>query len=119
MALRPRSILALLLAALTVSALIAGCGSHGSTSPMSAGGTSNATGFAQGSITGFGTVHLGRGANERVFHTENAELTRWDDGVTHFGGDDQQMFKLGMKVKIYCDRNDSTRAARVLSFRSQ
>jgi hypothetical protein len=115
MSFRPRSVFVFASCALALAALIAGCGSQSSTAPASVGGASSATGFTQGVITGFGTIHLGRGVNERVFHTEGAELTRYDDGVTHNGtGDDAQMFRAGMKVKIYCDKDDSTRASRVL-----
>lgn len=101
--------------ALALTALLAGCGgSGGSTGPLAAGGLNSANGLAQGVITGFGTIHLGRGANERVFHTEGATLTRFDDGVTRTGGsDDAAVFRVGMKVRILTSANDSTRATEV------
>jgi hypothetical protein len=117
MALRPRSALIASLSVLALLAFLAGCGSNPTTAPLSTGGATSATGFTQGVITGFGTIHLGRGANERVFHTKGAMLTRFDDGVTRLGRgdrDDNDMFHTGMKVKIYCDRDDSTRARNVI-----
>jgi len=114
MALRLRSALVPGLGVLALLALLAGCGSSNSTAPLPGSGTS-ATGFTQGVISGFGTIHIGRGTSERVFHTEGATLTLYDDGVTHTGrGDDASMFRVGMKVKIYCDKDDSTRAHEVI-----
>lgn len=116
MALRSRTVLVFCSSALALSALVAGCGSSHSTAPLSTGDLSSATGLAQGVITGFGTIHFGRGTNERVYHTEGATLTLYDDGVTRYSGgeDDASMFKLGMKVKMYCDKNDSTHAREVI-----
>src|SRR5262252_3833233 len=115
MALRLRTALVPGLAVVALLAIMAGCGgSSRSTGPMQGAGTS-ATGFTQGVISGFGTIHIGRGTSERVFHTEGATLTLYDDGVTHTGrGDDASMFRVGMKVKIYCDKDDSTRAHEVI-----
>lgn len=113
MALRPRSVLVLVLGALTLIAFGSGCGG-GAGSPLAANGLSSATGFTRGVITGFGTIHLGRGANERVFHTEGATLNRFDDGVSRNGGDDDAvMFRVGMKVSILTDKDDSTHASKV------
>jgi len=108
-----RSRSALTLALLAAAALVAGCGSSGSTAPSGGGGTTAGTsGFTQGVITGFGTIHLGSGADERVFHVENATLKRVDDDLEHIGqNDDTVMFRLGMKVQIFHD--DSTHAREV------
>jgi hypothetical protein len=95
MVVRPNS--SLTLALLAAAALVAGCGGGGgthSTAPGTGGGTSAGTsGFTQGVITGFGTIHLGSGADERVFHVENAILKRVDDGIEHDSqNDDTDMF---------------------------
>ena len=116
MSFRPRTALVVCSSALTLLAAVGGCGSSHSTAPMNVGGASSATAFTQGVITGFGTIHLGRGANERVFHTEGATLSRYDDGVRRSGhgdGDDAAMFRVGMKVRIYHDKDDSTHAREV------
>ena len=114
MVVRPKSFLTFALVA--AAALVAGCGSGGgtnSTAPGTGGGTSAGTsGFRLGVITGFGTIHLGSGADERVFHVENAILKRVDDGVEHDRqNDDTVMFRLGMKVQVFHD--DSTHAREV------
>src|SRR4029077_93064 len=106
----------LTLALLAAAALVAGCGSGGGTNgtaPTGGGGTSAGTsGFTQGVITAFGTIHLGSGADERVFHVEDAVLKRVDDDVEHDRqNDDTVMFRLGMKVQIFHD--DSTHAREV------
>lgn len=113
---RPRTALVVCSSALIVLAVVGGCGSSHSTAPMNVGDASSATAFTQGVITGFGTIHLGHGANERVFHTEGAVLSRYDDGVSRNGrgdGDDAAMFRLGMKVRIFHDKDDSTHAREV------
>lgn len=112
---RTRSVVVRSASALALMALLAGCGSSGgSTSPLAAGGLNSANGLTQGVITGFGTIHLGHGAKERVFHTEGAKLSRFDDGVTRTGGfDDATVFRVGMKVRILTSENDSTRATEV------
>jgi len=111
-----RSQSSLVLALLAAAALLAGCGGGGgtnSTAPTGGGGTSAGTsGFTQGVITGFGTIHLGSGADERVFHVEDAVLKRVDDGIEHDGqNDDTVLFRVGMKVEIFHD--DSTHAREV------
>ena len=116
MVLRLRSALVPGLSVLALFALLSGCGSSHSTAPMSIGGVTSAAGFNQGVITRFGTIHMGSGADERVFHTEGATLTRLDDGVTRQGrgdGDDNDMFQAGMKVKVYCEHGDSSHARKV------
>ena len=118
MAARPHSLLVLSLAALALLVFMAGCGTSSNSTAPGAGGSAIVTGggFTQGVITRFGTIHLGSGANERVFHTEGATLSRLDDGVSRQGRgdrDDNDMFHAGMKVKIYCDRDDSVHARKV------
>src|SRR5215831_9813529 len=87
-----------LAATAALALVLAGCGSSGGTAPAGTGnrggaGGTGATGFTQGAITGFGTVHMGGGADEKVFHTEGAILKRLDDGIEHDGtGDDAVMF---------------------------
>jgi len=118
MAVRSRSILLAqsLTAAAACALFAAGCGGGGgthSTAP-SGGGTSAATsGYTQGAITAFGTIHLGSGADEKIFHVEHATLKRLDDGIEHQGlDDDGVMFRVGMKVEIFHDA-DSTEAREV------
>jgi hypothetical protein len=113
MALRPRTLLISGLTVLALLALASGCGSNGRATGPATNGAS-ATAFTQGVISGFGTIHLGRGANQRVFHTEGAVLKRLDDGVTQQGGgNDAVMFRVGMKVKVFHDKDDSTHASEV------
>jgi len=66
------------------------------------------TGFTSGVITGFGTIHLGSGPNEKVFDTRNAVLKRFDDNVVHHMlGDDNVMFRKGMHVEIFHNADDN------------
>jgi len=96
-------------AALVVAALVAsagGCGGGGGRAAGPGGGVppASATGFTQGVITGFGTIHMGSGTDEKVFHVEDAVLERLDDGVRHDGlDDDQVVFRVGMKVQVFHD----------------
>ena len=119
MAVRSRSkqLAQLLTAVFACAAFAAGCGGGGggthATAP-SGGGTSAATsGYTQGVITGFGTIHLGSGADEKIFHVEHAMLRRMDDDIAHDGlDDDEVLFRLGMKVEVFHDA-DSLEAREV------
>ena len=96
-------------AAFFVAALVAsagGCGGGGgrATGPGGVVPPASATGFTEGVITGFGTIHMGSGTNEKIFHVEDAVLERLDDGVRHDGLDDDQLvFRVGMKVEVFHD----------------
>jgi hypothetical protein len=97
--------------------LTGGCGGSSSTTGptgTTGGGTSAGTsGYTQGVITAFGTIHMGHGADERVFHVEDAVLKRLDDGTEHHGlNDDNVVFRVGMKVEVFHSA-DSSRATEV------
>lgn len=100
--------------ALGLSLSSAGCGGSSGAAGPGGGGTSVGTsGYTQGIITRFGTVHLGNGAHERVFTVEGASLKRLDDGITHNGlSDDNTMFRVGMKVEVF-HASDSSRAREI------
>lgn len=100
--------------ALSLTLLASGCGGSGSATGPSGGGTSAGTsGFTQGVVTAFGSVHLGSGPNEKIFDTRSAVLKRLDDGVEHDRlNDDSAVFRLGMKVEVYHSA-DSSRATEV------
>src|SRR5262249_30279436 len=118
MVVRSRS--SFLLALLTAAALVPGCGGGGgshSTAPPGSGGTSaGTTRVTQGVITAFGTIHLGSGADERVFHVEDAVLKRVDDDLEHDRmNDDTAMFRVGMKVQIFHDDDSHAREVRFMN----
>jgi hypothetical protein len=97
------------IAALVLALAFAGCGgkSAGTTQPA-AGGSLSTTGFTRGVIRAFGTIHLGTGPNEKVFHAEHARLKRVDDGVSHDSMDDDSLvFRRGMEVEIFHSAGDS------------
>ncbi len=101
--------------ALALGLLVGGCGgsSSSSTAPAGGGTTAGTNGFTQGVITAFGTLHMGSGADERIFDTQSAVLKRLDDGVTHDRmNDDNTMFRVGMKVEVFHSA-DSSRAIEV------
>ncbi|HEY6194699.1 MAG TPA: DUF5666 domain-containing protein [Candidatus Eisenbacteria bacterium] len=99
---------------LSLGLLLGGCGGSGGAAGPVGGGTSAGTnGFSQGVITAFGTIHMGSGADERVFHVEGARLKRLDDGIEHDGlNDDNVVFRVGMKVEVF-HAADSSRATEV------
>lgn len=101
-------------AGLSLGLLLGGCGGSGGAAGPVGGGTSSGTsGFSQGVITAFGTIHMGSGADERIFHVEGARLKRLDDGVEHDGlNDDNVVFRVGMKVELF-HAADSSRATEV------
>ncbi len=86
--------------------VLSACGGGGSSmGPTTSAGT---TGFTSGVITGFGTIHLGSGADEKVFDVRNAVLKRFDDNVVHnMLGDDNVMFRKGMRVEIFHNVGDN------------
>src|SRR5262249_59911769 len=102
MAVRSRSMhLVVLAGTVLAAALLAGCGGGGgthSTAPSGGGTTAGTSGFTSGVITAFGTIHMGSGADEKIFHVEHAMLKRVDDDLAHDGlNDDEVMFRVGMK----------------------
>src|SRR5262249_43941763 len=101
---------------LALALAAAGCGGSGHAAGPAAGGggtSAGTSGFTQGVITAFGTIHMGSGSHEEVFDVDEAILKRLDDGLTHDRtGDDQVVFRVGMKVEVFHDA-DSTRATEV------
>jgi hypothetical protein len=97
-------------AAAAVFALSAcGGGGGGMSGTTTSAGT---TGFTSGVITGFGTLHLGTGQNEKVFDTRNAVLKRVDDNVVnhnvnHNVNEDNVVFRKGMHVEIFHNADDN------------
>jgi len=70
------------------------------------------TGFTSGVITGFGTLHLGTGQNEKVFDVRNAVMKRVDDNVvdhnaSHDAHEDNVVFRIGMRVEIFHEMDDN------------
>jgi hypothetical protein len=84
-------------------AVLAACGGGGSSSPTTTtGGTSQATAFSQGPISGFGSVIV----NGVRWDDSSASVVD-DDGVSHSSGD----LKLGMMVSVdggSVDRSNSS-----------
>jgi len=100
---------------LSIAGAMYGCGSSGrSAGPGTGGGTSAGTnGFTRGAITAFGSIHLGGGADDKVFDTSTARLKHLDDGIEHDGLDDANVvFRKGMKVEVF-HHSDSLRATEV------
>jgi len=86
-----------------------GGGGGGMSGTTTSAGT---TGFTSGVITGFGTLHLGTGQNEKVFDVRNAVMKRVDDNVVdhnanHDAHEDNVVFRLGMRVEIFHDADDN------------
>src|SRR5262249_45004908 len=116
-AVRSRSIpLVVLAGTVLAAALLAGCGGGGgthSTPPPGGGTTAGTSGVTSGVITPFGTIHMGGGADEKIFHLEHPKLERVGDRHAHPGlNDDEVMFRVGMKVEVFHDA-DSTEAREV------
>ena len=53
---------------LSLGLLLGGCGgSSGAAGPVGGGTSTGTSGFSQGVITAFGTIHMGSGADERPY----------------------------------------------------